>query len=217
MSWSNTAWEQSTTIYDQIIRMPFIEELIAGTLPVEKFKFYISQDSNYLEHFGRSLSLIAARANQVEHVLDYIRFAEGAIVVENALHAGYFKEYDIAEKAAISPACHYYTSFLLSTAALAQVEVAMAAVLPCFWIYKKVGDYIYQQQHQANNPYKNWIDTYAGEEFGAKVTNAINICDKVALTCSATQQQAMTDAFVTACRLEWLFWDSAWRLEKWPV
>jgi thiaminase/transcriptional activator TenA len=49
---------------------------------------------------------------------------------------------------------------------LAQVEVTMASVLPCFWIYKKVGDHIYQQQNKQNNPYQTWIDTYAGEEFG---------------------------------------------------
>lgn len=217
MKWSEKAWEQSNYIYEEIIKMPFIESLIKGTLPLDRFQFYIEQDSIYLAHFGRTLSLIAARANDTGHVLDFIRFAEGAIVVENALHAGYFKQFEIEGKASISPTCHHYTSFLLSTASLAQVEVAMAAVLPCFWIYKKVGDYIYQQKQVQNNPYQTWIDTYAGEDFGILVAKAIGICDTVAEQCTPQQQNKMLVAFEKACHLEWQFWHSAWRLERWDT
>ncbi|MGI4898270.1 MAG: thiaminase II [Janthinobacterium lividum] len=215
MNWSEAAWAQGESVYKAILEMPFIQEQLNGTLDIEKFKFYIAQDSNYLEQFGRALALIGARAHSTEHVLRFIRFAEGAIVVEKALHADYFAEFGIEGKAPISPVCHHYTNFLLKEAALSQVEIAMAAVLPCFRIYKKVGDYIYEQQSKEKNPYQTWIDTYAGEEFGLRVQEAIAICDAVAATCTAAQQQKMTEAFVTGCKLEWLFWDSAWRLEKW--
>ncbi len=214
MNWSEIAWKQSEDIYHKIITMPFIKGLTDGSLPPEKFRFYIEQDSHYLESFARALSLIAARAPEM-YVLDYIRFAEGAVVVEKALHAEYFKKFDVAERAGISPACHHYSSFLLSTAAIAQVETAMAAVLPCFWIYKKAGDYIYSHQQREGNRYQDWIDTYAGEEFSLLVQKAIQICDEAAMKCSGAQQEIMTQAFVTASRLEWLFWDSAWRLEGW--
>jgi thiaminase/transcriptional activator TenA len=214
MLWSEQAWQRTAFIYKEIIGMPFIQELIAGTLPIEKFKFYISQDALYLEQFGRALSLIAARSYTVNQVLEYTRFAEGAIVVENALHGAYFEQYNISGKVAISPSCHHYTSFLLSTCALAPVEVAMAAVLPCFWIYKRVGDYIYAQQPSGEHPYRNWIDTYAGEAFGVLVKRAIDFCDEVA---NPVQQEAMFQAFEKACRLEWMFWDSAYRLEGWGI
>jgi thiaminase/transcriptional activator TenA len=217
MKWSDIAWKTPSGIYDQITGMPFIRELIDGSLDREKFKFYISQDALYLESFSRALSLIAARAHRKDHMLDFIRFAEGAIVVESELHRTYFDALGIPENPQPSPACHHYISFLNSTAALAQLEVAMAAVLPCFWIYKEVGDHIYAHQQRNDNPYKKWIDTYAGEEFGAIVGKAIRICDDVALTCTEEQRKMMSDAFVTSCRLEWLFWDSAWRLERWQV
>lgn len=217
MKWSEEAWQRAVPVFNGIITMPFIEQLVAGSLDIEKFKFYIAQDSKYLEHFGRALALIAARANRVDHVLSFISFAEGAIVVEEALHTGYFRQFDISKNITQSPSCHHYTSYLLKEAALAQVEVAMAAVLPCFWIYKKAGDYIYQHQNKQNNPYQTWIDTYAGEEFGILVNKAIDICDEAASACTPLQQKQMTDAFINSCRLEWMFWDSAWRLEKWPL
>lgn len=215
MKWSKKAWEQSAAIYEEIIRMPFITQLAAGTLEEEKFKFYIRQDSYYLEHFGRTLSLIAARVHQIRYALDFMRFAEGAIVVENALHESYFKEFNISGKAPLSPTCHHYVHFMQSTAALAQVETAMAAVLPCFWIYRKVGDHILANQSGSGNPYQNWINTYAGEDFGLLVEKAIAICDEAAAACTPAQQEAMTEAFRTASRLEWAFWDSAWRQENW--
>lgn len=217
MTWSKTAWKKSQSIYDQILTMPFLHDLKEGVLDKDKFRFYIAQDALYLENFGRTLSLIAARAHHKAHVLDFIRFAEGAIVVESALHKNYLQELGVTERPGISPSCHHYTSFLLSTAALAPVEVAMAAVLPCFWVYQKVGAYIYTHQTKNANPYQNWINTYAGNDFEILVNKAIAVCDEVATACTDDQQEKMTQAFMTGCRLEWMFWDSAWKLEKFKV
>lgn len=217
MKWSEQAWQQSKFIYNRIINMPFNQELMQGTLPVEKFKFYIGQDAVYLGAFSRALSLIAARSYTLPQTLAFIKFAEGAVVVEKALHEAYFKQFSINGLPAISPTCQNYTQFLLTKAALDDVAVAMAAVLPCFWIYKKTGDYIYHHNTSNNNPYQAWIDTYAGEEFKQVVDEAIAICDEVAQHCSPQQQNNMWQAYIMASKLEYMFWDSAYRLEQWPV
>jgi len=215
MKWSNTAWHEALPIYNTITAMPFIKELAAGTLDLEKFKYYMQQDAHYLEYFARTLAVIAAKVPDVNTMLDFVRFAEGAIVVERALHDGYFKQYEVGERAPISPTCNHYVHFMQSTAYSADVAVAMAAVLPCFWIYKKVGDHILEHQTENENPYADWITTYAGEEFGLIVDKAIALCDAAAANATPAQQEAMTAAFVTASRLEFAFWDSAYRLEKW--
>jgi len=215
MNWSNKAWEQVQPIYQSIITMPFIKELMEGTLSLERFQFYIAQDSHYLEHFGRSLSIIAARIKSVKDSLEFIRFAEGAIVVENALHESYFKDFKLTDKGIMQPTCHHYVHFLKSSASLESVEVAVAAVLPCFWIYKEVGDYIYKNQQSINNPYQKWINTYAGEEFSRVVQQAISIYDSLASNCTTSQQYFMIQAFITSSQLEFQFWDSAYHLRKW--
>src|SRR4051812_42987583 len=141
MKWSEKAWAAALPIYDDITAMPFIKELANGTLDVQKFKYYLQQDAHYLEYFARALAIISAKARDVDTMLDFIRFSEGAIVVERALHDSYFKEYAITERAPMSPSCHHYVHYLQSTIYMADSAVGMAAVLPCFWIYKKVGDY----------------------------------------------------------------------------
>lgn len=215
MTWSELTWNQCEDRYQSILKMPFVVELANGTLPKEKFQFYMAQDSLYLEHFGRALALIAARANNISQTLKYLKYAETAIVVENILHESYFKDFGLTEKEEIQPACHHYIHFLKSTAALDSVEIAMAAVLPCFWIYKKVGDHIYNHLQSENNPYQRWIDTYSGEEFADAVEQAINLCDEVASETTPAVREKMTEAFITSSRMEYHFWEAAYDLKKW--
>ncbi|REC60263.1 thiaminase II [Chryseobacterium pennae] len=215
MKWSEQTWNAIEKHYQSILDMPFIKELSDGTLPQDKFRFYMAQDSLYLEHFGRTLSLIAAKITDLQDVLTFMRFAENAIVVENALHESYFKDFGLSDKGVLEPACHHYIHFLRSTAALESVEIAVAAVLPCFWIYREVGNYIYEIQNTVNNPYEKWIATYAGEEFSAAVDEAIAICDKIAENSTEETRKKMTEAFITASRMEYQFWEAAYDLKTW--
>ena len=215
MKWSDNAWQSITPVYESILQMPFIQELTNGTLPLEKFQFYLMQDSLYLEHFGRALAIVGARANAIPDMLAFFRFAETTIIVENALHESYFKDFGVTERAIMQPACHHYTHFLKSTVAIEAVEIGMAAVLPCFWIYKAIGDYIYQHQQKENNPYQKWIDTYAGEEFGIAVQAAIDICDANAAQTTDAICSKMTEAFVASSRLEYDFWEAAYINRTW--
>lgn len=215
MNWSTNAWEQIQPIYNNILKMPFIAELMDGTLPLEKFQFYMAQDSHYLEHFGRSLSIIASRIQDITDTLAFIQFAEGAIVVESALHESYFKEFNLTSKGIMQPTCHHYVHTLKSTATLANIEVAVAAVLPCFWIYREVGTFIYENQKSSDNPYKKWINTYAGDDFDVLAKQALEITNRLASNCTKAQQNLMTDTFMTSSHLEFQFWDAAYNLKTW--
>lgn len=215
MKWSEKNWLAIEDQYQSILEMPFIKELSDGSLPQEKFHFYMAQDSLYLEHFGRSLSLIAAKIPDLQDVLTFMQFAENAIVVENALHESYFKDFGLTDKGVLQPACHHYIHFLRSTAALESVEIAVAAVLPCFWIYREVGNYIYKTRNTVDNPYEKWIATYAGEEFSQAVDQAISICDRLAENSTQETKEKMSEAFIMATRLEYYFWEAAYELKKW--
>jgi thiaminase len=71
--------------------------------------------------------------------VQFAKAAEGALVVERALHGSFFKQYGITPRAfaqtPLSPACHHYISYLLATAYADPYEVLLGALLPCFWIY----------------------------------------------------------------------------------
>ncbi len=79
----------------------------------------------------------------------------------------------------------------MSTAALAQRgSIHEAVVLPCFWIYKGVGESHLTKPEQDAKRYQEWINTYGGEEFALLVKKAIEICDEVASQCTPAQQES---------------------------
>jgi thiaminase/transcriptional activator TenA len=217
---STAAWQRNARAYETIRTMPFNAELAAGTLSEARFKHYITQDAHYLVGFGRSLTLAAAKAPSPDRLIQFAKSAEGAIVVERALHGGFFEKYgitaDVFEATPLSPACHHYVSYLIAAAYAEPYEVLLGALLPCFWIYAEVGRDIHGRA-APGNPYQAWIDTYAGDEFHAAVRRTIEAADEVASDASPQLQERMHRAFTRATQLEWIFWDSAYRLEQWPV
>jgi thiaminase/transcriptional activator TenA len=220
ISFSRAAWDQNAHVYDIIRTMPFNAELASGSLSEARFKHYITQDAHYLIGFGRALTLAAAKAPDPDRIVQFAKSAEGAIVVERALHVSFFQQYAITSDAfaqtPLSPACHHYVSYLLATAYAEPYEVLLGALLPCFWIYAEVGRDILVRA-PPGNPYQAWIDTYAGEEFHAAVGRVIAATDEAAAGASPTLRERMHAAFRRATQLEWMFWDSAYRLEGWQV
>jgi thiaminase/transcriptional activator TenA len=220
MTFAQDAWNRIAPLYDAILDLPFNRELAAGTLSRERFTFYLLQDAHYLTYFARALAVTAARAPDNDALIQFAGSAREAVVVERALHEGFFKQYGISAAAAAaaepSPTCAHYTHYLLALAHNAPYEVSVAALLPCFWIYWEVGKHLLETA-QPNNPYQAWIDTYADEAFAEGVRKVITLSDQVAEAVSPTVRDQMLRAFVRAARLEWMFWDSAYRLEQWPV
>ena len=210
---SKLALDGSIDIVEAIKNHPFNVELSDGSLEKPKFKYYIEQDSLYLKDFARSLAMIAARAPE-KFMEQFLSFSGDALVAEQeVVHDFFRKKLDIQESGLLSPATIAYTSFLLQACAIAPVEVAIASVLPCFWVYRIVGQSILEK-NKANkqNPYWSWIETYASEEFSEGVDNAIKIFDEVAASTSDTVRSSMLDAFYKSTVFEWHFWNDAYKM-----
>ncbi len=219
-AFSATAWRRNAVRYDAIRDMPFNKALADGSLQLDVFRGYMLQDAHYLVAFGQALAAAAAKSDDPDDIVRFARAAETAIIVERDLHGTYFALFGVtpeeAARTPLTPACHHYRSFLLATAFREPLPVVAAALLPCFWIYAEVGKHVHG--HAApDNPYRAWIDTYAGEEFEAAVRDMIAAVDRLAESSGPSSRAAMDEAYDTATRLEFMFWDSAWRREAWPL
>ncbi|MBI2162386.1 MAG: thiaminase II [Candidatus Rokubacteria bacterium] len=220
MAFTSELWQAIAPIYAAILRHPFVRGLTDGTLPRESFQFYAVQDALYLRDFARALSLAAARAPEDEWIIMFNEHAAGALRVERALHEGFFKEFGLGPDAVaatpLAPTNLAYTSYLLAVAYGAPYHEAMAAVLPCYWIYWEVGKAL----ERAGSPdplYARWIGTYASEEFGAVVRAVITATDLTAARVGDQEREGMRRHFVMTSRYEWMFWDMGYRREAWPV
>ncbi|MBW6416349.1 thiaminase II [Celeribacter sp. PS-C1] len=218
MTFTQELAQETQTLLDQIHAMAFNRELASGTLPPETFQGYIIQDAHYLEGFARALSLAAAKSPDAQAVAQLAGSAAGAIAVERGLHGHYMGLFGITtasfEATDVSAACDHYVSFLLRTAAIGEFPEAVAALLPCFWIYRDVGKEI-AETSRPENPYAEWIATYSGEAFDESVTRMLALTDRVAAGASSETRARMHHAFKRSCWHEWRFWDSAYNGESW--
>lgn len=218
---SEQAWEHTARIQRACVELPFNVELAEGTLSAERFEFYMAQDSRYLVGFGRALAVAAARAPTPDDVAFFAGAARESVVVERQLHEGYFERFGLStadvDSIETSPTCLGYTSYLLGCAQSASYPELVAALLPCFWVYHYVGTDILHRQAARENPYQEWIDTYADDEFAAAVQRCKQAADRAADGADEVTRAAMLRAFTTASEYEWMFWDSAYRMETWPT
>ena len=211
MKFSTQLWQMVSPIYQKILNQPFIEELSNGSLNFERFNFFLKQDSYYLIEFSKALAIIATRSNSISMVNKFLNFSLNAIVTERGLHAHFLSDTSNPAKIEISPACIAYTRFLIATASTATLEEAVAAVLPCFWIYREVGNYI-KETSSKDNPYARWIDNYSSQEFSAETDKAISMLDDLAIQSSPQTQMLMAEAFEYCSLYEWHFWNDAYNM-----
>lgn len=218
MLFSESVWQRNQKLYEKTLAHPFNQELAMGTLNREAFCHYVIQDAHYLVAYGRALSVCAAKAYDSDAIIQFSQGAKEAIIVERELHNGFMKEFGITqadfENTPLTAACHHYTSFLTATAWSESYPVVLASLLPCYWIYAEVGKDILKR-NTINNPYQDWIDTYAGEHFNEEVKKVIHIIDRVAAQSDAETIKKMHEAYTKGAELEYLFWDSAYHQEKW--
>ncbi len=219
-SFTARMWAGIDPWYQAILDLPFNSELAAGTLGRERFVHYMIQDAHYLGVFARALAATAAKAPDAGAQIRFAAASQEAIVVERALHEGFFTEFGVsADQFAAeppSPTCAAYGDFLLATALAAPFGVSVAALVPCFQIYHEVGKHL-SDIAAVGNPYQKWIDTYRDEGFGDAVRAVLAQADAAHAGAGEAEREAMAAAYRKAVRYEWMFWDAAWRREAWPL
>jgi thiaminase/transcriptional activator TenA len=105
---------------------------------------------------------------------------------------------------------------LLAVAHAGPFHEAIAALLPCYWIYWEVGKEL-ERAGSAEPLYQRWIGTYASEAFGSEVRMVLDTVDRTAAELPTSAREAMRRHFVTTSRYEWMFWEMGYRKESWPV
>jgi thiaminase/transcriptional activator TenA len=218
MTFSTDAWSAIADIRGAIDELPFLTRLADGSLDHEVFRHYLTQDALYLADYGRVLAAAASQSTDPDDLIFWAQSARTTVVVERELHAAHVADLADLAGATPSPTCRAYTAYLWSLAGGGCYPALVAGILPCFWIYDDVGR---RMRERVGDPgghaFGDWIATYGDPEFAASTARAREIVDRVAAESSPAVVARMHEAFTTAARYEWMFWDAPMRLEAWPV
>ncbi|MDY6940295.1 MAG: TenA family protein [Cyanobacteriota bacterium] len=205
MSVSEALWQAHTEIAIACLQHPFVRGIATGTLPSNRFAYYVGQDAFFLEAFARTYSIAAAKAPDWEGFEIFHDLTSG-VLEELRLHRQYAQNWGI-DLETIEPGTvtRRYTDFLGAIAWQREVGVTAAAMAPCMRLYGFLGREIAKdgiREHQ----YTNWIETYSGDEFTPLVARLESIVDRYA------EDNAMvrsTYRYAMECELD--FFEAAWR------
>ena len=220
MTFSNELWDSNADVFAAILSHPFITGLTDGTLPEAAFAHFVVQDALYLRDYARALAVVATLAPDSAAMQMFARHAAEAVAAELELHSALLPELGIslaeAEAAEPSPVCLAYTSYLLATTRGGSYAEGVGVVLPCYWIYWEAGKELVRRG-SPDARFQRWIDTYSGDEFAGAVRDVIAEADRIGAFLSGGERAAVMRHYRTTSRYEWMFWDSAYRQESWPV
>ncbi|WP_347040432.1 TenA family protein [Glutamicibacter halophytocola] len=86
----------------------------------------------------------------------------------------------------------------------------IAAILPCYWLYQDIGKRLASANHP-EHPYKQWLVTYASEEFDLATERAIDMVRVAWKQADVDLRERMRLAFVRSSEHEVAFFDQARR------
>ena len=202
---------------------PFLGELARGTLPLDRFRFFIEQDLLYLPAFARCMAMGAAKSASEADMEFFTRQLDGIIRLEIPSNRRLLDQVislgaeDRGGSRAMAPANVAYTSFLLATAAAGGPLEITAAILPCSWSYVEIAEGL--KDEIADHPvYADWVAFYLQEEEAALVRDMREAFDDMTRdgAVSKDKRRQLADIFMMSSRLEGMFWDMAYTLDQWP-
>ena len=188
---------------------------------MNRFTYFILQDYVYLLDFAQVLCHAGSKSPNLETLELFARHALGAVEVERSFHESFGRSLGLSRKqldrVAKGPITQAYIGHLQSVARTGTLGEIVAAVLPCYWIYGEVGRRLYRNRPSKPKIYRQWIETYASEAFWKPVREQIRLTDKLGAAASSSEKTLMTAHFILSSRYEFMFWEQAYRSEKWPV
>ena len=111
---------EAEPIWRAIFAHPFLREIKDGTLPVEKFRYYLTQDYQYLEGFGRTVAMALAKAPDSQTLQELSKRV--LTPVERPLHHQLMQAADVSmdyiNQVGRSPTNTAYVNHMLTTASL---------------------------------------------------------------------------------------------------
>ncbi len=207
---------EAKPIWEAIFGHPMLQEIRAGTLPPEKFRYFLAQDWHYLDAFARCVGLAIGKA-RTTGMLE--RLAGRVLMpVEKPLHKKLLglvgaRESEMAS-VAVAPTNLGYQNHMLAAASLGTLGETAAALLPCPWTYHEIGKLLTDVRHPV---YSEWAAFYVAGGLSNSVAAWGELVDLTAGEAGPAERAAMRAAFLTSSRYEYLFWDMAYRQESWPV
>ena len=212
--------ERAMPIWEEYMKTPFIQEMIDGTLPVEKFKNYTIQDTLYIKGFSRTYAYGFINSDDINVMRRFYQCMHVILADESMLHIRYLKEFYGMDEAKVydlkmEPENKAYTDYMVEIAKTGTAQETLAAVMPCILSYLYIGKLV-KEQAQAKNTlegshFQLWIEEYSSERYAQACAEITDFMDDISADLTEEQRERILEIFCTSSRHELAFWTMAYR------
>ena len=198
------------------VEHPFTTAMADGSLPQPAFRHYLVQDYLFLIEFARAYALAVYKAPLLSDMREAAAALSAILDVEMNLHvklcAGWGLSHDDLERAPPAPEMLAYTRYVLDTGMRGDLLGLKVALAPCVIGYAEIGTRLAAAVSGTTNPYRVWIDEYAGDAYQEVARKACRDLDRLADRYGTPARKAeLLQTFREATRLEADFWEMGWR------
>jgi thiaminase/transcriptional activator TenA len=196
----------------------FTTGMADGTLNEAAFRHYLVQDYLFLIEFARAYALAVYKSVRLADMREAAYGLSAILDVEMNLHvklcAGWGLSPGDLEQAPPATEMLAYTRYVLDAGMRGDLLTLRVALAPCVIGYAEIAARLAARPHAcaATNPYRVWIDEYAGAPYQEVAAKARAHMDRLAdLYATPAREAELITIFKEATRLETDFWEMGWR------
>jgi thiaminase/transcriptional activator TenA len=210
--------EKTDSLWRESFHHPFVKGIGDGTLPRDRFEFYLKQDYVYLIDFSRVFALASAKSRTLPEMGAFAALLHATLATEMELHrktcAAFGIDAEELSRTRKSPVTSAYTDLLVRTAYEGEVSDILAVLLPCACGYVEIGKRLKSEGLPENPHYRDWIDTYSSREFREFADWLIGRMNEDAADAPARHKERWRRLYESSARYEYLFFDMSWKKEE---
>lgn len=204
-------------LWEKTVTHPVVIKLGNCTLAAEKFSVYFQLDHLFLRDCIALMCSGVLKAPDFASAHPLAAFIHLPLSGEEGLFQQYFRDTGRSQQQ-INGLKHLptplgYSEFLRNVSTNGSFIEIITPLLAIEWPYldwaKRLGA---AGKSPANKYYPTWIDIHAGKELDDFVSWMLSVLD-IAIVDST---DVLKELFLTTVRYEYLFWEIAYRGEKWP-
>lgn len=218
MSFMKETISKSLRIWDECVKSDFISELKKGTLPIEKFKSYMVQDSIYLKHYARVYGKAIFHSTNLRDIQIYYSILSFVTDTESAVRINYLSSFGMTDDDIefIQPLQENqnYIDFLLNIAEGGNVCEILMAVLPCMMSYSYIFRKIADEPDTSKSQYWDFIQDYADNKYYEDCISWGEFADCKCENLTENEKRHLSEIFEEASILELDFWKMAYKEQK---
>lgn len=219
MKLSERIYAHAKELWPQYLCHPFVTEMANGTLPTEKFRYYMLQDYLYLKDYVKIFAAIIQKADDFE-LLCFLSEEMSETIQETVrTHVPYMKRLGITEEEIRNARPHIdnsaYSHYMLCEAQMGDVLTGLVTLLNCSWSYAYIAEQIVKLHPEAlrGEKYGSWFSGYISEEYRKTNQALIDRIDALGTEIDEEKAEHFCEIFEKCFLFDLRFWDLVYTME----